>query len=546
VRVLANHLLGRIPELRDLFFCVNPFGGRAATAANVGAVRDAIRWVEAGGALATFPAGEVAHLRWRDLCDRSAWRPGRRGAGRSHTAPPPAPPAVADAPWSHAIARIARRSGAAVLPVYFEGRNSTLFQFAGLVHPLLRTALLPREFLRRRGARLDVRVGSVISARRLAEIDGDTHLTEYLRGRTFLLQHTRRPLPGPTDDAAPMESTAPNVAPLAGAQASTPSCPAAPAAAPGEPIIPPVDPSVLAADVAALPPGSLLVEHDDLAVLIARAPQVRGVLREIGRLREQTFRAAGEGTGRSIDLDTFDYDYLHLFVWNRASREVVGAYRLGATDELLPAKGRQGLYTSTLFRYGRALLDRVNPALEMGRSFVRAEYQRSYAPLMLLWKGIGQYIVRNPRYRYLIGPVSISSSYQTVSRQLMVQFLKLHHAFPGGDGLARPRHPFRPCRLPGWDPDVAAALRHEGRGDVSDLVSDLEPDAKGIPVLLRQYLKLGAKFLSFNLDPEFSDALDGLIVVDLLRTEARVLEKYMGKDGYRSFVAAQEPAPCPA
>lgn len=297
---------------------------------------------------------------------------------------------------------------------------------------------------------------------------------------------------------------------------------------------------LLAADIAALPPEATLVDHDDLLVIAARAPRIRNVLRELGRLREETFRLVGEGTGRSLDLDTFDYDYIHLFIWNKVKREVVGAYRLGATDELLPAKGRLGLYTSTLFDYKAKLLERINPALEMGRSFVRPEYQKSYAPLMLLWKGIGRFCVQNPRYRHLFGPVSISNNYQSVSKQLMVQFLKLRHEMPGGAELAQPRHPFRTDpprglgRLGRWD-DLAQLVMTDA-DEVSALVAEIEPDKKGLPVLMRQYLKLGAKFLDFNVDPQFSDCLDGLIVVDLSRTEPRVLEKYMEKDGCASFL----------
>ena len=124
--------------------------------------------------------------------------------------------------------------------------------------------------------------------------------------------------------------------------------------------------------------------------------QIPNALREIGRLREITFRQAGEGTGRSIDLDRFDRDYQHLFLWNTDSNEIAGAYRLAGTD-VIP-----DLYTSTLFRFREGLLTSMSPALELGRSFVRIEYQKSFSALLLLWKGIGRYVARNPRYRILV------------------------------------------------------------------------------------------------------------------------------------------------
>src|SRR5690606_2380824 len=127
---------------------------------------------------------------------------------------------------------------------------------------------------------------------------------------------------------------------------------------------------------------------------IAAAPEIPRTLDEIGDLREATFKAVGEGSGKSRDLDEFDRHYLHLFSWNSKSREVIGAYRVGRTDEIFRTHGISGLYTSTLFRYGKDLLLEINPALELGRSFVRPEYQKSFNALLLLWKGIGRFIDR--------------------------------------------------------------------------------------------------------------------------------------------------------
>jgi putative hemolysin len=552
-KVMANYLLGRIPELRDLFILVDPFRGVDAARRNMGPMRDSLRWLKEGHVLAAFPAGEVAHLRWKSLSLGQMRQPEGR---------------VTDPAWNDTIARMVRRAEVPVLPVYFDGRNNALFQAAGLIHPLLRTALLARAFLHKRDASVTLRVGSLIPAKRATAFGSESELTDYLRRRTFLLRHGV-PQPSSVTPAADAPALAIG-SPTTADTVSNPLVPAvaaqSPAARPSpmqtawramrslavfgrnrlvdkpvaEPIIDPVDRALIEADLAALPADHLLLEHESMAVYQARAPQIRNVLREIGRLREVTFREVGEGTGKAIDLDTFDYDYTHLFIWDRRTCRVVGAYRLGQTDLLLPAKGRQGLYTSTLFNYKADLLRRLSPALEMGRSFVRPEYQKSYAPLLLLWKGIGHFLVRQPQYRYLFGPVSISNRYQTVSRQLMVRFLKTQHAMPDGEQLAQPRNPFKPkkgIRLGSgqWDDQGMRRLLQDD-DEVSSLIADLEPDQKGIPVLIRQYLKLGAKFLAFNVDRDFGDCLDGLIVVDLLHTEPRVLERYMTRNGYARFV----------
>jgi putative hemolysin len=258
------------------------------------------------------------------------------------------------------------------------------------------------------------------------------------------------------------------------------------------------------------------------------------MLREIGRLREVSFRHAGEGTGAPIDLDLFDAHYLHLFVWNQDRNEVVGAYRLAGTDEVLSRFGPQGLYTSTLFQFRQDFLSRVNPALELGRSFVRPEYQRSFAPLLLLWKGIGHYVARYPWYRILFGPVSISDTYNPVSRELIVSYLKERHCDSSLAPSVRAKHKYqvRPFRC--FNGKMLRCLISNAE-ELSDVVADLETDHKGLPVLLRQYLNVGGQILDFSVDRNFSNVLDGLIVVDLAKTNGRLLDKYLGKAGAERF-----------
>jgi hypothetical protein len=176
-----------------------------------------------------------------------------------------------------------------------------------------------------------------------------------------------------------------------------------------------------------------LLTHENLAVYYASASQIPNVLREIGRLREISFRQAGEGTGSSIDIDEFDSRYYHLFIWNRAQNEIAGAYRLAGTDDIVSRHGKNGLYTNTLFRFSPDFFNRIHPALELGRSFVRPEYQKSYLPLLLLWKGIGHFVAQRPWYRVLFGPVSISASYTSMSQSLIV--LISHSLFPSSPGI---------------------------------------------------------------------------------------------------------------
>ena len=490
VRFLANEFLSAIPEIRNLLISVDAIGASAhksrAARRNSTGVRQSIEFLHAGGCLVVFPAGEVSHFQPRER-------------------------AVTDSEWHTAVARIIEtvsRMGVPVsaVPVYIRGSNSLLFQTLGLLHPKLRTALLARELLNKRNRLVELRIGSPIASKKLLEIGTPTQRTEYLRWRTYVLAD-RRDYKAKT--SLPLRNRVRRLSQAVSAATG---------------------PALLSAEVESLSPEQLLVKSGELEVYIAPGRAIPCLLQEIGRLRETTFRAAGEGTGKAVDLDRFDLAYLHLFVWNAARHEVVGAYRMAGTDAI------RDLYTATLFRYQDAFLDRMGPALELGRSFVRAEYQRGFAPLLALWKGIGAYVSRNPRYRILFGAVSISNQYQAVSRELMVTFLERRASLRGWMELVSHRHPLR-RRSPGMPTFPSTGFDIE---DLSDVVSDLEPSRAGVPVLLRQYLRLGGKLLGFNVDPEFSDALDGLILVDLTKTEPKLLERYLGKAEAAEFLSCQK------
>jgi putative hemolysin len=479
LRILANSELARIEELRPLIIPVDPCGGLEAVRANVTGMRRALRWLGDGGALLVFPAGEVSHLRLRSA-------------------------SITDPPWSATAARLVRLADVPVVPLYISGANSMLFQVAGLVHRRLRTLLLPAELANKAGARVQARLGSVIAPARYRHIDSDERLAAYLRLRTYVLQAETEP--------GAVEPTA--------------------AGHGFERIAAEVDPQRIAGEIAALPEASLLTSAGHLRVHVAAAGQIPWTLQELGRLRELTFRAVGEGTGRSSDIDLFDGYYEHLLLWDADARRIAGAYRLGRTDVICRRFGRRGLYTSTLFDYGDLFLGLLGPALELGRSFVRVEYQRSFGALMLLWKAIAEFVGRNPRYCRLIGPVSISNSYQPLSRELQVAFLRARSLDPLKASI-RPKRAFRgrlSLRSVGIEPRWPADI-----DELSSLVAGLEPDGKGAPVLLRQYLRLGGRVLGFNIDTEFANSLDCLILVDLRKTDPKVLRRYMSDSAWARF-----------
>jgi len=296
-----------------------------------------------------------------------------------------------------------------------------------------------------------------------------------------------------------------------------------------EPIAEAEAPAALAREIQALGRSRTLYASGDYSVVVAGRESIPSVMNEIGRLRELSFRAAGEGTGRSRDMDGFDDWYMQLFVWQASRQQILGAYRLCMTDVVRRRHGDAGLYTNSLFAFEPGFLDELGPAVELGRSFVRPELQGAGRVLALLWRGIGHLLAARPRYRRLFGPVSVSADYTDASRQLIASRLcsgSHRHALAP---RVRALHPVQ---------FSAAGLEPRGEQDLRQLsrrVAELEPDQKGLPILVKEYVKLGGQFLAFSVDPDFQAAMDGLVVVDLGRTSPRLLSLHMGPENYERF-----------
>ena len=260
------------------------------------------------------------------------------------------------------------------------------------------------------------------------------------------------------------------------------------------------------AEIEALPADACLVSDASFQVFCTRADLIPQALLEIGLLRAQAYHAVGEGTDGPVDTDRFDGEYLHLFVWDRRARQIAGAYRIAETDRVTAKYGVGGLYTRTLFTYDDRFLESCGPALELGRSFVRLEYQRTRNVLFLLWKGIGTFIARHPQYRVLFGPVSVSARYSEAARQQLIDVLRHDRMHDALSALVSGVNP------PPETPGCACGL------DVKHLEA---------PPLLRYYLNLNARVLGFNVDPNFSNALDVLLAVELAGVGTSARKRYL-------------------
>ena len=482
-RIVANSLLSSVAPLQNRLVFVNPFQTQAVPHENSKSLRVCLEWLHTEGLLAFFPAGEVAHLNFQET-------------------------GIVDPKWNTTAARFARKLGCPVVPVYFDGANSYPFQLMGTLHPAFRTLGLPRQLLNKRSRTIQLRIGNPVPAATLrgyADVDA---ATEYLRSRTYLLRNRSQ-----ESDSA-----------IRGSRTGK-----------AEQIAAPEPEQVLADEVAALPPERLLISSDEFYVYCAPANEIPHTLREIARCRELTFRQIGEGTRNRLDLDSFDEYYQHLFLWSRKDARIAGAYRLAATIDVLPTRGIKGLYTNTLFRFEPAFFERIGPAFELGRSFICREYQKHYAPLLLLWKGIARCIERRPQCAVLFGAVSISSDYHAISRELIVNFLNGRVSTEIA-GWVKPRRGFRTqAFVPKYVKRLSRLL--SSVEELSSSVADVETDRKGVPVLIRHYLKVGGQLLGFNIDPSFSNAVDALLLADLRTASPAMLDRCMGRSGASAFRA---------
>ncbi len=494
VKSMVNYMLSVIPEMREMFIYVDPFNRDSSKRSNMRPMRECLTWLKEGHLLFVFPSGEV-----------SSYDKEKR--------------MIRDPDWNTGIATLARKTNATVVPMFVQGSNTKFFNLAGMIHPRLRTILLPRQLVKKQNQTITIEVGTPVVPREVTgSFKTSKDLLQYIRLRTYILsardkKKSKFKLPKFTPNEKPME-----------------------------PIVAPIALDTIKSELAALPEDCFLCTASSLNAYIATKKQIPNILREIGRLREITFRQVGEGTGRSIDLDAFDDYYLHLFIWDTKEERLVGSYRIGRTDQIIAERGVKGLYTNTLFKFNNDLIDAINPALEMGRSFIREEYQRTYASLLMLWKGIAIYISRNQHYRVLFGPVSITNDYNQVSKDMILTTMRLKYMNHKLTHLVRAEKPPKIPSKAEWTlPSYKSIFQDIER--MSACVSEIEEDGKEIPILLRQYIKMGGEILAFNVDPTFSSVIDALIMVDVSKTPMKILKRYMGSElaiKYLEYVGAEK------
>lgn len=468
-KVMANFLLKKIEPLSNHFLAVNPFESRKDAFNSAAGIKESIQHLKDGNGLGLFPAGEV-----------STYKFGERK--------------IVDREWQEGAVKLIAKMKVPVVPIYFKAKNSSLFYLLSTLSSTLQTAKLPSELLKQRNKQILLRVGKPITENEIAETEGLEDLSSLLRSRTYRLS-------SPLSDPSRIER-------LRKVVARPPKDPA--------PIIAETPQHLIWDEIESLREnGRRLTEFRTFEVYCAPAEEIPSILREIGRLREITFRDVGEGTNDETDLDPYDDHYLHLFLWDNEKQRIVGAYRLGMGADLYEKEGIKGFYVQSLFKIEDEAHPIFKQSLEMGRAFIIKEYQQKPMPLFLLWKGIIHVVLRNPeKVRYLTGCVSISNQFSTFSKAMMIAYVQ-HHFFDKKLGeFIHPRKEFR-VRLSDEDEKFIHTSSGEDLNKFDRYIDEVEPGNMRFPVLFKKYIKQNAKIVCFNVDPKFNNSIDGFMYIDI-------------------------------
>lgn len=463
-KIIANFLLHRIEPMKPYIMPVNPFENHKDSKSSVIGIKETLRHLSDGKPLGIFPAGEV-----------STYKDGKL---------------IVDKPWEEGALKIIKKANVPVVPIYFHAQNSKLFYSLSKINDTLRTAKLPSELLTQKDRVIKVRIGKPISTTEQAEYKEIPEFGEFLRKKTYMLSNAfeednKLQLPKLTSSKPPKQ------------------------------IVKPANHEQMVEEITKLREGDFrLLQSKNYEVFLTPAENIPNILHEIGRLREITFRAVGEGTNEAIDLDNYDKYYHHMFLWDDEAQVIAGAYRMGLGSRIFEKHGIEGFYLHELFRFESELYGMMSQSIEMGRAFIIEEYQQKPMPLFLLWKGIVHTTLRYPEHKYLIGGVSISNHFSEFSKSLMIEFMKSHYWDPFVAQYVHPKKEFK-VKLKDADKDF---VFNEAKADLNKfdkIIDEVEPGDLRLPVLIKKYIKQNARVVSFNVDPLFNNSVDGLMYIKI-------------------------------
>lgn len=462
-KIIANFLLHRIIPLKKYVLPVNPFEDHKDAKSSIAGIKNALLHLSKGYPLGIFPAGEV-----------SSFKDGKLAI---------------DKPWEEGAIKIIKKANVPVIPIYFHAKNSKLFYFLSGMSDTLRTAKLPSELLTQKNRVIKVRIGKPIHVKEQNDFKNLEDFHQYLRKKTYML-------------ANPFEKKTSYI--------NTNNFKISKSV---EKVIEPVDTQLMIDELKEMDEnGSLLFTSKIYRIYLGDSRDMPHILKEIGRLRELTFREVGEGTNKSLDLDKYDKFYKHLFLWDDTNNQLVGAYRMGIGQDIFENYGINGFYVNELFKIEPELFNMMKSTIEMGRAFIISTYQQRPMPLFLLWKGIVHVTLRYPKHKYLMGGVSISNKFSNFSKSLMIEFMKSHYYDPFIAQYVHPKKEYK-VKLNVADKDFVFDTTQADMNKFDKIIDEIEPGDLRLPVLMKKYVKQNARLVAFNVDPKFNNAVDGLMYI---------------------------------
>lgn len=467
-KVIANFLLQRLDPLKEKVMPVNPFEDRKEVRSSVMGIKQALLHLKEGHPLGIFPAGEV-----------STYKEDKE---------------IVDKPWTDEAIRLIQKAKVPVLPVYFHAKNSVAFYKLAKLNDNLRTAKLPSEMLNQKNRKIIVRIGYPVNVKDQSQFESLEEYKQFLRKKTYMLsssfEKTNLIKIFPNQIKLPLQNRVRKIVSESSQK------------------------HILKEIEVCREQKKCLTKSKNYEVFFAKQALVPNVVREIGRLREITFRSIGEGTNKPIDLDDYDRYYHHMFLWDNEAEQIAGAYRMGLGKEIYSQHGIDGFYLSELFSFEPESHNMMSTAIEMGRAFIIQEYQQKPMPLFLLWKGIVHCTLRFPEHKYLIGGVSISNKFSNFSKSIMIEFMKSNYYDPYLAQYVHPKKEFK-VKLKDVDKDFVFDATKADLNKFDKLIEELESDNLRLPVLIKKYIKQNAKVVAFNVDPLFNNSVDGLMYIKI-------------------------------
>ncbi len=472
-KIMGNFLLEKIEPMKPYVIPVNPFENRKELKSSAAGMRGSLKHLEEGGCIGIFPAGEVSN-RNNEFSE------------------------ILDKKWEKPALKLIKMAKVPVVPMYFHAKNSRLFYQMAKLHPNLQTLLLPSEMMHKREKPIRVRLGKPVSVKVLEDHDSIEEMGEFLQKKIHLLKSYYEKRKSLAD-----RLNIPNLRlnfPLLKEENVVQN------------IIDETPTQDIVAEIEALSKNDkMLFRNGNYEVFFASYNDIPSIMREIGRQRELTFRKIGEGSNLPFDLDEYDEHYHHLFLWDSQAKKLAGAYRMALGCEVMKKHGIDGFYTSSLFEFDPELRPFFRKVIEMGRAYISSEYQQKPLPLFLLWRGIVHVCLRNPEHKFLMGGVSISDKFSEFSKSLMIEFMRSHYYDSAVAQYIHPKHDFK-VKLKDRDKHLFFDEVESDLNKLDKIIDDLEPEMR-MPVLIKKYIKQNAKVISFNVDPSFNDAIDGLMYI---------------------------------